>query len=94
MWGRLDINAALPRVSEYVKTFLKDWERLSGSGRFDLNRLKEVMMLLVSNDGALAPEWLDHPLKRQLGWLSRVPFRWRFPAGLVDYPSLLAKQQS
>lgn len=73
--GRLDINAALPRVSDYVKTFLKDWERLSGSGRFDLNRLKEVMMLLVSNDGALAPEWLDHPLKRQLGWLSRVPFR-------------------
>ena len=63
MGGRLDINAALPRVSDYVKTFLKDWERLSGSGRFDLNRLKEVMMLLVSNDGALAPEWLDHPLK-------------------------------
>lgn len=30
-------------------------------------------MLLVSNDGALAPEWLDHPLKGN--WLSRVPCR-------------------
>nr|WP_315419659.1 type II toxin-antitoxin system YafQ family toxin [uncultured Pseudomonas sp.] len=54
-------------MSDYVKTFLKDWERLSGSGRFDLNRLKEVMMLLVSNDGALAPKWLDHPLKTATG---------------------------
>lgn len=25
-------------------------------------------MLLVSNDGALAPEWLDHPLKGN--WLA------------------------
>ncbi len=56
-------RAALPRASDYAKTFLKDWERLSRSGRSDLNRLKEVMMLLVANDGALAPEWLDHPLK-------------------------------
>ena len=45
-------RAALPRASDYAKTFLKDWERLSRSGRFDLNRLKEVMMLLVANDGA------------------------------------------
>jgi mRNA interferase YafQ len=26
-------------------------------------RLKEVMLLLVANDQALGPEWLDHPLK-------------------------------
>lgn len=56
-------RAALPRTSDYSKTFLKDWERLSRSGRFDLNRLKEAMVLLVANDGSLSAEWLDHPLK-------------------------------
>ena len=56
-------RAPLPHASDYTKAFLKDWERLSRSGRFDMNRLKEVMMLLVANDGPLGPEWLDHPLK-------------------------------
>jgi len=28
-----------------------------------LHRLKEAMILLVANDGPLAPEWLDHALK-------------------------------
>ena len=27
-----------------------------------MNRLKEPMMLLVSNDGPLPPEWVDHEL--------------------------------
>lgn len=36
---------------------------MSRSGRYDLNRLKEVMLLLIANDGPLGPEWLDHPLK-------------------------------
>jgi mRNA interferase YafQ len=27
-----------------------------------MNRLKEVMMLLIANDAPLGPEWLDHPL--------------------------------
>jgi hypothetical protein len=39
--------------------FLKDWERLSRSGRYDLKRLKEVMLLLIANDSPLGPEWLD-----------------------------------
>jgi len=56
-------RAALPRQIEYTKTFLKDWERLSRSGRYDMNRLKEAMLLLVENDAPLGPEWLDHPLK-------------------------------
>ena len=56
-------RATLPRASDYTKSFLKDWTRLSHSGRFDLVRLKEVMLLLVGNDAALGPEWLDHPLK-------------------------------
>ena len=36
---------------------------MSHSGRFDLVRLKEVMILLIANESPLGPEWLDHPLK-------------------------------
>lgn len=61
-------RARLPRKANYGKTFLKDWERLSRSGRYDLNRLKEAMMLLIANDAPLGPEWKDHPLKGQ--WAS------------------------
>lgn len=56
-------RAALPRTTDYAKAFLKDWQRLSHSGRFDMVRLKEAMMLLIANDAPLGPEWLDHPLK-------------------------------
>jgi len=52
----------LPRVADYTKSFLKDWERLSRSGRYDMNRLKEAMLLLIADGGPLGPEWLDHPL--------------------------------
>jgi mRNA-degrading endonuclease YafQ of YafQ-DinJ toxin-antitoxin module len=43
----------VPQASDYSKTFLKDWENLSRSGRYDMNVLKEVMLLLVANDGPL-----------------------------------------
>jgi mRNA interferase YafQ len=56
-------RAALPRTSDYARGFQKDWERLSRSGRYDLNRLKEAMLFLIANDAPLGPEWLDHPLK-------------------------------
>jgi mRNA interferase YafQ len=56
-------RAMPPRSCDYTKTFLKDWQRLYRSGRYDLKRLKEVMLLLIANDGPLGPEWLDHPLK-------------------------------
>jgi mRNA interferase YafQ len=56
-------RATLPRAADYSKAFLKDWQRLSHSGRFDLVRLKEAMMLLIANEAPLGPEWLDHPLK-------------------------------
>jgi len=56
-------RATLPRAADYSKAFLKDWQRLSHSGRFDLVRLKEAMMLLIANEASLGPEWLDHPLK-------------------------------
>ena len=55
-------RASLPRAADYTKSFLKDWERLSRSGRYDLHRLKEAMLLLIANDGPLSPSWLDHPL--------------------------------
>jgi len=55
-------RAALPRAADYAKSFLKDWERLSRAGRYDMNRLKEAMLLLVANNGPLGPEWLDHLL--------------------------------
>ncbi|MBU2788078.1 type II toxin-antitoxin system mRNA interferase toxin, RelE/StbE family, partial [Acidithiobacillus sp. VAN18-1] len=35
-------RANLPRASDYTKDFLKDWQRLSHSGRYDMNRLKEA----------------------------------------------------
>ncbi|MBX9907180.1 MAG: type II toxin-antitoxin system YafQ family toxin [Beijerinckiaceae bacterium] len=56
-------RASLPRSADYAKSFLKDWERLSRSGRYDMVQLKSAMMLLVANDGPLGAEWLDHALK-------------------------------
>ena len=56
-------RATLPRASDYTKSFLKDWTRVSHSGRYDMVRLKEVMLLLIANDAPLGSEWLDHPLK-------------------------------
>ncbi len=56
-------RAPLPRAADYAKSFLKDWERLSHSGRYNMGRLKHVMILLIANDAPLGPEWLDHPLK-------------------------------
>ena len=55
-----------PRNSRQTNDFIKDWERLERSGKHDMNRLKEAMMLLVANDAPLPPEWNDHELKG--GW--------------------------
>ena len=56
-------RANLPRASDYTKEFQKDWVRLSHSGRYDMTRLKEAMLLLIANDAPLGPEWFDHALK-------------------------------
>lgn len=55
-------RAPLPRAVDYTKSFLKDWERLSRAGRYDMKRLKTAMLLLITNDGPLGAEWLDHSL--------------------------------
>lgn len=59
-------RAKLPRNSDRTKQFSKDWLRLSHSGRYDMNRLKEAMLLLIANDEPLPPEYLDHELAG--GW--------------------------
>lgn len=56
-------RAILPRATDYTKSFLKDWGRLSRSERYDMIRLKEAMLLLIANDSPLGQEWLDHALK-------------------------------
>ena len=55
-------RSKFPRASDYTKAFRKDWERLNRSGRYDMNALKGVMLLLIANNELLAEEWLDHPL--------------------------------
>ena len=52
-----------PRRADYTRDFAKDWERLSRSGRYDMKRLKAVMLLLIANDAPLGPERKDHALK-------------------------------
>lgn len=56
-------RATLPLASDFTKDFHRDWERLTHSGRYDMKRLKEAMLLLIANEGPLGPEWLDHALK-------------------------------
>src|SRR5579864_6813223 len=60
-----DRRPALPREAAFTKTFVKDWDRLSRSGRYDMRQLKEAMVLLIANDAPLGLEWFDHPLKGQ-----------------------------
>jgi mRNA interferase YafQ len=55
-------RAPLPRRTDHTKQFGKDWEKLTHSGKQDMQRLKEVMMLLIANEGPLAAEWQDHEL--------------------------------
>ena len=56
-------RANLPRRVDYARQFLKDWKRLSRSGRYDMNRLKAVMLLLIANEAPPGPERRDHALK-------------------------------
>jgi mRNA interferase YafQ len=45
-------RAAFPRAADYAKSFRKDWDRLTQSGRYDMLRLKEAMLFLIANDKA------------------------------------------
>jgi len=52
-----------PRASDCTKKFTLDWTCWSPSGRYDMRRLKALMLQLIAHDEALDPEWLDHALK-------------------------------
>jgi mRNA interferase YafQ len=56
-------RAALPKPFSYAKQFKKDFESLNRADRTDMPRVKELMLLLVGNDGPLAAEWKDHALE-------------------------------
>jgi len=51
-----------PRSSSRTGEFKRDWEKLAASGRYDMPRLKTVMMHLIANDGPLPGAYGDHPL--------------------------------
>lgn len=52
-----------PRRVDFTRDFHKDWERLSRSGRYDMNRLKSVMLHLIANEAPLGPDRRDHALR-------------------------------
>lgn len=56
-------RATMPRRADFTRQFAKDWERLARTARYDMARLKAVILLLIANDAPLGPEWKDHPLK-------------------------------
>ncbi len=56
-------RAKLPRDVVHSKGFTSDWDRLTVSGRYDMNLLKKAMLLLVAADAPLPAEYKDHPLK-------------------------------
>ena len=55
-------RTGLPLRSDYASSFRKDWTRLTRSGRYDLTKLKRVMLMLIAADGPLGAEWKDHSL--------------------------------
>lgn len=56
-------RASLPRASDCTGEFRKDWERLTRSGRYDMSRLKAVMLHLIADDGPVPAERKDHALQ-------------------------------
>lgn len=56
-----------PREVSFSDKFVKNWKKISRSGKHDMHVLKEAMTLLFANDAPLPPEWKDHQLKGELG---------------------------
>ncbi len=56
------IKPAPPRIFAIHKDFRKDWTKLEHSGRYDMARLKTVMLMLIDGSAALPVEYLDHAL--------------------------------
>lgn len=60
--GAAQKRTTVPRMCDFTKQFLKDWKRLNDSGRFDMVKLKEVLILLIANDAPLPGQFRDHEL--------------------------------
>lgn len=60
-------RAGLPRRADFTRQFVKDWDRLNRTARYDMQQLKRVMLLLIANDAPLPAEWKDHALKGDWG---------------------------
>ena len=56
------VKTKLPRLFALHKDFHKDWQKLEHSGRYEMARLKTVMLLLIDGSAPLPPEYLDHAL--------------------------------
>lgn len=52
-----------PLGNDCTSEFKKDWTGLERSGRYDMARLKAVMMDLIASEGPLDPARRDHPLQ-------------------------------
>ena len=59
-------RARLPRRSDYTKPFKKDGERLTHSGRYDMQALKDTMALIVANEDDLPVSYREHELTGDL----------------------------
>ena len=55
-------RANRPYRADYEKASDKDWQLLTRSGRYNMNSLTEVMLLLIANAEPLPREWRDHAL--------------------------------
>ncbi len=53
--------ARMPIVFAYSGQFKKDWERLAGTGRYNMSELKRIMMMLIAGE-QLPSSNRDHPL--------------------------------
>lgn len=53
----------LPRKCDHTQEFLKDWIKLSRNKRYNMQALKEAMLLLVANNAPLPAQYRDHALK-------------------------------
>ena len=61
--GAADARETPERSSDRTRQFADEKvEQFSHSGRYDMRQLKEAMLLLITNDEPLSPEYLDHEL--------------------------------
>ena len=61
-------RAKRPRACDYSREFSKDWDRFNDTGRFNMNDLKQVMMLLIADEGPLPRQYRDHKLEDSRRW--------------------------